>query len=713
MNTTPHGSPRPANRLAAESSPYLLQHAHNPVDWWPWGDAAFTEARRRNVPILLSIGYSTCHWCHVMERECFDNEAIAALLNASFVCIKVDREERPAVDDAYMAATMMLSGHGGWPMTVFLEPTTLAPFWAGTYFPPEPRPEYGNRPSLPQVVEALNAAWRDRRAEVLSQADQVAKAVREHLSAVAPQAQLGQNTVAEAVSQILQQFDRVHGGFGAAPKFPQPVYIDLLAAVRARAADDSTADALDIAVRNSLNAMAVGGIFDQIGGGFHRYSVDASWTIPHFEKMLYDQALLAPQYARAARAFGDPYFEEIARRTLGFVRSTLKGPHGAFLSALDADTNGREGLTYTWTAEEFRSILGEDADHALRFYGLSGPPNFKDPHHPADPAVHLPRLAARPEHLAPGLQMGPAEFSILRHTVNDRLLAARSTRPQPFLDDKVIASWNGLAIAAFAECGMELEDASLIAEASAAADAALSLLSGPDGSLARTWRNGTRSGDPALEDYAAMMKGLLAIAAADAGQRHARTEQALRLFAHAKEHYHDSSGAWFDAPDRAKELFVRPRSTHDGAVPCGCSMMLHNLIDLHELSGAREPLDLALKGIAPSAGHWPPRRRGLQQCAGPLPPAAAQGSATGRGPAARPEPACAAGTLHRRGVRRRRTHEPRARHPGEDLHPGADRAGNAPRRGGCGRGCAAALPHRRDRRHGGGGLRGLPAGQAL
>ncbi|MCU0689633.1 MAG: DUF255 domain-containing protein, partial [Phycisphaerales bacterium] len=346
----------PSNRLAAERSPYLLQHAHNPVDWWPWGPEALAEARRRDVPIFLSIGYSTCYWCHVMERECFENATIGRQMSEQFLCIKVDREERPDLDDVYMAAVQMLTGHGGWPMSVFLEPHTLKPFWAGTYFPPVPA---RGLPSFPQVLTRLSTAWSARRSEVLQQADSVAEALRERLalSEVTP-VLVGPKHVGMAVQTLLTIFDRTDGGFGRAPKFPQPVYLDLLLTVRQHLGEEGVRAAADHALKLTLDRMATGGMFDQLAGGFHRYSVDTHWLVPHFEKMLYDQAQLLPVYAQASIIYGDPWYAQIARRIATYLRTEMTSPHGAFYSAQDAEVDGREGLNYVWTPRQITDALG-------------------------------------------------------------------------------------------------------------------------------------------------------------------------------------------------------------------------------------------------------------------------------------------------------------------------------------------------------------------
>jgi uncharacterized protein YyaL (SSP411 family) len=377
----------PANRLSRETSPYLLQHAHNPVAWFPWGDEAIAEARRRDVPIFLSIGYSTCYWCHVMERECFESEEIARQMNDRFVCVKVDREERPDLDDLYMTATQLLTGHGGWPMSVFLEPQGLRPFWAGTYFPPEPR---HGVPSFPQVLDAMSRAWTERRGEVLEQAASVAEGVRQHMVSEEAPVGLGLPQVTEAGRDLLKRFDRVHGGFGGAPKFPQPVFLEFLLDLRAAAADDATRDAIDQAVRRTLDRMAIGGVFDQVGGGFHRYSVDERWLVPHFEKMLYDNAQLAQVYARAAVVYSDDFYATIARRTLDYALREMTSSEGAFYSAQDAEVDGREGGNYVWTPEEIRAALPpEDAGFAIKVYGADAGPNFRDPHYPDSSSTNV------------------------------------------------------------------------------------------------------------------------------------------------------------------------------------------------------------------------------------------------------------------------------------------------------------------------------------
>ncbi|MBN8598864.1 MAG: thioredoxin domain-containing protein [Planctomycetes bacterium] len=602
------GRMRRANKLARSTSPYLLQHAFNPVDWQPWGPEAFAEARARQVPILLSIGYSTCYWCHVMERESFENDAIAAILNERFVCIKVDREERPDIDDVYMTATQVLTGHGGWPMNCFLEPEALRPFWCGTYFPPAPRPGLGV-PSFPQVLSNISEAFRLQRDEVIAQAEQIAGIVRSRMKPIVRTEPIdGLGAITEAASTLLRMFDRNHGGFGAAPKFPQPVYLDLLLDVRASSGSPETRDAIDQALRLSLDRMMIGGIYDQIGGGFHRYSVDGHWTVPHFEKMLYDNALLARVYARASTAFGDSEYARIARETCEYVLRELRTGEGGFASAQDAEVDGREGLNYLWTEDEVNSALHPDeAKLAIKVFSLDAGPNFKDPHHPEEIARSVLRLTDRPDRVAQTMGMEIDTFHARMSRVRGTLLAVRNKRPQPHLDDKVLASWNGLMIGALAFTGKTLQEPRFTAAASEAADFILKHMTAPDGHLMRSRRFETSGGHGFLEDYAFVVAGLLDLAGAVDDRPSAKryTDAAYSLNEKVHELFADEHGIHFDVEADAGNLFVRARSTHDGAIPCGTSVQLHNLLAMHHndraaglLSGIAENLREMPLGIA-------------------------------------------------------------------------------------------------------------------
>ncbi len=600
-------STRPPNRLASQSSPYLLQHARNPVDWFPWGDEAFRVARQRDVPVFLSIGYSTCYWCHVMEHESFENEAIARQMNERFVCIKVDREERPDIDDLYMAAVQAFTGHGGWPMSVFLEPAGRKPFWAGTYFPPEPR--YQGMPAFPQVLARLSEAWNDQRSEVLRQADELAEAVRERVAAVHHPVQIGEEHVTAAVSALLRSFDRNHGGFGGAPKFPQPVFLELLLDARAVSADEATTQAIDAAVRTTLDRMACGGIHDQVGGGFHRYSVDARWLVPHFEKMLYDNAQLGLLYARAARVYGDGFYRRTAVRTFDYVLREMTDPRsGAFFSAQDAEVDGREGHNYIWTREQLQAEAGlssEDAAWAASIYGLDSGPNFRDPHHPPPdaPAANVLFLSDRPDRLAASLGVAERDLLDRLDRVNAALLRARQARKAPRLDDKLITSWNGLMIRAMALAGAALGEPRLVRAAARAADAVLEMMrDDPPGRALWRTAKGSAGGEVALaagaripavlEDYAFLARGLIDLhrtgidqAGVGGGGGGRYLASACDIVGEARRRFGASDGGYFDSTAPQADLFVRIRSTHDGAMPSGASELIHAMLDLAEVKG--------------------------------------------------------------------------------------------------------------------------------
>ncbi|MCC6322841.1 MAG: thioredoxin domain-containing protein [Phycisphaerales bacterium] len=608
MNLPSHAR-HPANRLARETSPYLLQHAHNPVDWWPWSPEAFAEARRRDVPIFLSIGYSTCYWCHVMERESFENAAIGAQMNDHFVCIKVDREERPDVDDIYMAAVQAFSGGGGWPMSVFLEPKSLKPFWAGTYFPAEPR--FQNTPTFPDVLSGIAGAWHDHRRDVLAQAEDLADAVRERLSLAARPVLIGDAQVIAAVGALLRVFDRNHGGFGGAPKFPQPVNLELLLDARRASADDGTTAAIDAAIRTTLDKMAIGGVFDQVGGGFHRYSVDATWTVPHFEKMLYDNAQLAEVYAKASVVYSDGFYADIARRILLYVRREMTDPAtGACYSAQDAEVRGREGLNYLWTRDQLIETLGrDDGEWAAAVYGVIRGPNFRDPHHtpaPGEVAGNVLRLNDRPERVAAAMRMDSAEFGARLVRVNAALLAARDTREQPRLDDKTIASWNGLMIAAMATCGVLLDEPEAIRSAVRAMEFVLTRMRevGPEmrrAGLLRSFRAGIARTPAFLEDYALVIRGLIELHRTGSDPSGRFLLAAEELCELAAERFCDDQGNWFDTPANQADLFVRTSSWHDGAIPSASGLMLRNLASLAEITGKPSYRSRAIRGLVSSS----------------------------------------------------------------------------------------------------------------
>jgi len=587
MDTPTQSPPAHTNRLINETSPYLLQHAHNPVDWHPWGDEAFAEARERNIPVFLSIGYSTCYWCHVMERESFENEETAKIMNERFVCIKVDREERPDIDEIYMAATTIFTGSGGWPMSVFLVPDTRKPFYAGTYFPA--KPAYG-RPSFTQLVEGLSDAWIAQHDKVIEQSDSIAAAVIEQVTTIEQPVAVGAPQLTGATTALLQRFDKINGGFGGAPKFPQPVFLDYLLDFR-DFTDDATRNAIDAATKKTLDAMAIGGVNDQIGGGFHRYSTDATWTVPHFEKMLYDNAQLATTYTNAAIAYNNPFYAGIARKTLDYAlaeMTTLTEPGSTgFFSAQDAEVDGKEGFNYLWTKGQINEVLGiatDEANLALDIYGLIAGTNFQDPHHPDEPKRNVLRMDERPDQYASKQGLTTQELLAKLQTINAKLLKVRNTRKQPRLDDKVLVSWNGLMIAALVDAGTAFDRTDYIEAAQHAAEFILEHMRDSDGNLLRAYRANVAKVPAILEDYAMLIAALLKLHASPLVRNKIKLETISALADQAHELFADDSGSYFDTRENQPDLFVRTRSIHDGAVPSATGVMLHNLVALAELT---------------------------------------------------------------------------------------------------------------------------------
>jgi uncharacterized protein len=526
------------NRLAAETSPYLLQHADNPVDWYPWGEEALTRAREEDSPILLSIGYAACHWCHVMEHESFEDDATAALMNEHFVCVKVDREERPDVDSIYMDAVVSLTGHGGWPMTVFLTPSG-EPFFGGTYFPPEPR---HGLPSFRQLLHAVADAWRERRGDI----ERDAGTITEHLRRAAEPSRepLAPSLLADAVRGLHRSFDPVWGGFGNAPKFPPASALEFLL----------RREELDL-VTKTLDSMALGGMYDLVGGGFHRYSVDREWLVPHFEKMLYDNALLVPAYLHAWVVTGNPRYRDVVERTCDYLLRELRLSCGGFASAQDADTEGIEGLTYTWTEDDAvpRELLQP----------------FEDG-----------RFVLRGE---------------LDEKTRMRLLAEREQRPQPLRDDKVVASWNGLATAALAETGWRLERDDLVEAARVCGDFLLGPLSTPEGRLFRTWRAGDPRNAGVLGDYADVAHGLYELHVATGELRWLEESRRLALLA-VELFGDDERGGFFMTAADGERLVSRKKEFDDSPTPSGNSMLAYVLLRLARLWGDDE-LDRRAVGV--------------------------------------------------------------------------------------------------------------------
>ena len=580
------------NRLARESSPYLLQHAENPVDWHPWGTEAFDEARRRDVPVLLSIGYSACHWCHVMERESFEDPTTAELMNESFVNIKVDREERPDIDSVYMKAVQAMTGQGGWPLTAFLT-SAGEPFFGGTYFPPEPRP---NMPSFRQILASIRGAYDERKDEIVRNAGELKelleKSSAEHSEG--PVTEDGQAIVGLALLDhsfrfLASRFDSKHGGFGGAPKFPQPVTLEFALRIHMRTGDP---DALET-VTKTLHAMARGGIHDHLAGGFHRYSVDARWLVPHFEKMLYDNALLGRLYLNAYQVTGDPELRGVAEGTLDHLLTDMRAPEGGFYSALDADSEGEEGTFYVWRPSEVSELLDEEvADLFMRCYDVSEDGNFEKSN-----ILHL------PHDLGAVAKREDVDLERLQELLRDAryvLLAARNLREPPFRDEKILASWNGMAIRALAEAGGALNQPRFREAAVSGLDFLLGGMR-TDDRLRRSYKDGTARIDAFLEDYAAVGNAILSVYETTLEPRWLDeaiwiTERVVELF------WDDTGGIFHDGPKDGEVLAVRARDLMDNATPSGNSLAVELLIRSAHLFGEERYRDIAHRVLDREAG---------------------------------------------------------------------------------------------------------------
>ena len=565
------------NRLAQETSPYLLEHANNPVDWFPWGPEALAKARSENKPILLSIGYSACHWCHVMARESFEDREVAALMNRDFISIKVDREERPDLDQVYMRAVQGLTGSGGWPMTVFLLPDG-APFFAGTYFPPSDR--FG-MPSFRRVLGAVAEAFAQRPAEVEATAAQVRDFLERPVVPLAA-GSLTAGLLDEAYDRLRRDHDAVHGGFGGAPKFPQPMAIEFLLRTSVRSGDP----AAQATARQTLRAMAEGGMYDQLAGGFHRYSVDEHWLVPHFEKMLYDNALLARAYLDAWQLTREPLFRRVAEETLAFVLREMTSPDGGFFSSLDADSEGEEGRFYLWTPQELRLALGaDDAASVATAFDVTEDGNFEGRSilHPVTPDAPAVMAAAR-----------------------NRLMAFRDARVRPHRDEKVIASWNGLMLRAFADAGRVLDRPDLVSMAQANARFLLSRMR-DRGRMRRGYKDGHATVSGYLEDQVAVADGLLSLYAATFDMRWLDEARGL-LDEMLVAFWDDGQAAFFDTAVDHERLVVRPQDVTDNATPSGTSMAVDVLLRAGALLGQDAWVSKArhtLERLAPTAAKAP------------------------------------------------------------------------------------------------------------
>ena len=558
------------NRLATETSPYLLQHKDNPVDWYPWGAEALERARTENKPILVSIGYSACHWCHVMEHETFESDRMAALMNELFVNIKVDREERPDLDSIYMSAVQAMTGHGGWPLNAFLTPEGV-PFFGGTYFPPEDRQ---GMPGWSKVLAAVSDAYRNRRDAVDENAAQLARFLNESTRSTPAAGDLSVSIIDRAVSALGRSFDAAYGGFGTAPKFPQPALLEFLLRAWKRSGDETAAGM----VRLTLDKMAAGGIYDQIGGGFARYAVDQIWLVPHFEKMLYDNAQLARIYLDAFRAFGDPFHRRIATETLDYVAREMTAPGCGFFATQDADSEGHEGKFFVWTPEEIAEVVGpDDAPLVAAYFGVVPGGNFE-----GTSILHTPKPLSA---VAVELGIAPADAERRIATARQRLFAAREQRVHPGRDDKVLTSWNGLMLRAFAEGARVLDRDDFLDIARRNAAFLLETLR-QDGRLRRVYKDGQSRLNGYLEDYAFLIDGLLALYSATFERRW--IDEALALTDVMIEEFADtaSDGAgFFDTGQSHETLVTRPRDLQDGATPSGNAVAAEVLVRLSQMTG--------------------------------------------------------------------------------------------------------------------------------
>jgi uncharacterized protein YyaL (SSP411 family) len=569
------------NALAQETSPYLRQHAENPVDWLAWGPMALERAHAEDRPLLVSIGYSACHWCHVMERESFEDARTAALMNECFVCVKVDREERPDIDALYMEAVQSMTGHGGWPLNVFLTPEQL-PFYGGTYFPPEAR---HGMPAWTQVLQAIAESWRENREEIRAGGERLRERLSGGASLTPSNEPLQERALDQAVTTLADSFDARNGGFGTAPKFPQAPVLELLLL-----RENGRTMAL-----TTLHAMAGGGIHDQVGGGFARYSVDASWTVPHFEKMLYDNALLARAYLHGWQASGDERLRDVCVDTLEWALREMRGPEGGFYSALDADSEGVEGRFYVWTPAELREALGEDADTAIAWLGATEQGNFQDPHHPQ------PGWNVLTDRSGAG---GQALDREAHERIRRRLLTAREQRERPALDDKRLTSWNALMVSALADAGAALGERRYLDAAVACAQflqstmrASGSAATGERGRLLRTYNHGHAKIDAYLEDHAFLLEALIALFEATCDERwfHEATALADETIARFAD---PAKGGFFSTASDGEALIVRRKDLEDSPIPSGSSSASVGLLRLAQLTGSEDYERHALGALA-------------------------------------------------------------------------------------------------------------------
>ena len=586
------------NRLAGQSSPYLLQHQNNPVDWFPWGAEALKRAKQEDKPIFLSIGYSACHWCHVMEHESFENPALAQLLNENFVSIKVDREERPDLDHLYMAAVQAISGRGGWPMSVFLTPQG-EPFYGGTYWPPQRR---HGMPGFDEVLHAIADLWQNRRAGALDNASQLTGHLRQLANPSRPPGELSVATLTAAAASLERVFDFTFGGFGGAPKFPHPMDLQLLMRYYRR---EPRSGLLDM-VRKTLDQMARGGIYDHLGGGFHRYSVDERWLVPHFEKMLYDNALLARTYIDAFRLTADAQFASVASETLDYLLREMQDPEGGFYSTQDADSEGVEGKFFVWTPAEIHALLGENlANEFCWVYDVTEEGNFE--------GENILNLSKSIEQHAKLRGLDEQQLRADMATARAKLLAVRNRRIHPGLDDKVLANWNGLAIDTLAVAAGALDEPRFLEAATRAAEFIWTKMRREDGRLWHTWRHGVAGGDAFLDDYASLIRAFVTLYETTFDERW--IDRAITLAETMLAHFADlEQGGFYFTADDHEQLIARQKQLSDDAVPSGNGLAAEALLRLGRLTGRQDFLDAAASTLRAASALM----RDISQAAGQM-----------------------------------------------------------------------------------------------
>ena len=580
---------RPSNHLATETSPYLQQHAFNPVDWYPWGAEAIQRARELDRPIFLSIGYSACHWCHVMEHESFENPEIAALMNEHFVCIKVDREERPDIDQIYMTSVQIMTGHGGWPMSVFLLPD-LKPFFGGTYWPPDQRPGL-RMPGFRQVLLAVHDAWLNRRAGLAENASELTQQIAQSSSGGGEHSQLDEEILRSSERNLLRAVDQANGGFGGSPKFPHPMDLRVLLRTWKRFGNQGALDVVTL----SLDKMSNGGIYDHLGGGFHRYATDAEWLVPHFEKMLYDNALLTPCYLEAFQATGNPDYARVARETLDYVLREMTQPQGGFYSTQDADSEGVEGKFFVWTESEVQQLLGAD-DAALfaHCYDVTRHGNWE--HHNIlnrpTPHASMAKLLKRTE----------SELELILARCRAKLLAARATRIAPGRDDKVLVAWNGMMIAAMAQAALVLGEPKYATAATEAADFVLTQMREPNGRLLHAFKDGRARFNAYLDDYVCLIEGLVDVFQATGESRF--IDSALEVCDRLCEQFYDGdeSGFFYTSNDH-EQLIARTKDSQDNATPSGNGMAAYALLKLARLTSRSDLEARAVETLEAMSGQ--------------------------------------------------------------------------------------------------------------